>query len=82
MVSFNRVLISIELFGFWLFMSVGPEPVAGQISFVAAGVAAAWSVYNGIKWHFAHRDGEGAAWCVIGVMVFLGLTARWLVHAA
>ena len=36
-------------------------------------------MYNGIKWHFAKKDGEGLAWTVIGAMVFAGLSARWLV---
>ena len=81
MVRLNRTLLSVELFGFWYFLAKGPEPIAGQISFLIASVAAAWSVYNGLKWHFTKRDGEGAAWAAIGALVFLGLTARWLVQA-
>ncbi len=82
MVALNRALIGIELFCFWYFLSAGPEPVVGQATFIAASVAAAWSVYNGVKWHFAKRDGEGLAWAIIGALVFLGLTARWLVEVA
>ncbi len=61
MVPLNRALIGIELFCFWYFLSAGPEPVVGQATFIAASVAAAWSIYNGFKWHFAKRDGEGLA---------------------
>lgn len=80
MVSLNRALIGVELFGYWYFLSVGPGPVLGRASFIVASVAAAFSVYNGVKWHFIKRDGEGMAWAVLGSLVFLGLTARWLVH--
>ena len=82
MVSFNRAMLTVELFGFWYFLSAGPDSMLGRASFIVASVAAAWSVYNGVKWHFAKRDGEGIAWAVIGAMVFLGLTARWLVQVA
>ena len=80
MLLFNRALIAVQLFCFWYFLGEGPAPVLGQASFIVASVAAAWSVYNGIKWHFAKRDGEGLAWAVIGALVFLGLTGRWLVQ--
>ena len=87
MVAFNRAMISVQLAGFWTFLSLGPgsrqDPsgqAMGMVSFVVASVAAAWSIYNGVKWHFAKRDGEGLAWAVIGTLVFLGLTARWLVQ--
>ena len=82
MVQFNRALIFVELFCFWYFLDAGPEPLLGQMTFIAAALGGAWSVYNGVKWHFDRRDGEGLAWAVIGAMVFLGLTARWLVEVA
>ncbi len=82
MVSFNRLMLIVELFCYWFFLSSGPEPIAGKVSHIIGSIAAAWSVYNGIKWHFRTRDGEGMAWAVIGAMVFLGLTGRWLVAAA
>lgn len=82
MVNLNRALIGIELFCFWYFLSAGPRAVLGQVTFVGASVAGVFSIYNGTKWHFAKHDGEGLAWAVIGLLVFLGLTARWLVQVA
>jgi len=82
MVALNRALIGIELFCFWYFLIAGSGPVLGQVTFVGASVAGAFSIYNGIKWHFAKHDGEGLAWAVIGLLVFLGLTSRWLVEVA
>lgn len=82
MVKLNRTLLAVELFCFWYFLSTGPEPVPGLVSFLVASIAAAWSVFNGVKWHFAKRDGEGLAWAAIGALVFVGLTARWLVEVA
>ena len=80
MIPLNRALIGVELFCYWYFLSTGFSPLLGQASFVLASVSATWSIYNGIKWHFAKRDGEGLAWAVLGGIVFLGLTARWLVE--
>ena len=82
MIWLNRSLIAVELFCFWYFLSTGPAPLSGQVTFLVSSAAAAWSIYNGIKWHFAKRDGEGLAWAAIGVLVFLGLTARWLIKVA
>ncbi len=82
MVEFNRILLFVELFCFWYFLGNGPEPVLGQVTFLVASLGGAWSIYNGIKWHFAKPDGEGLAWSVIGTLVFVGLTARWLVEVA
>ncbi len=81
MVQFNRFLLSIELFCYWYFLAQGPVPIAGRVMHVIGSVAAAWSIYNGLKWHFKAKDGEGLAWAVIGGLVFLGLSARWLVAA-
>ena len=80
MVQFNRILLSIELFCYWWFLAQGPV-MAGKLAHVIGSVAAAWSIYNGVKWHFKIKDGEGLAWAAIGGLVFLGLTARWLVAA-
>ena len=79
MVNFNRLMLAVELFCYWLFLSSGFEPIEGKIAHIIGSVACAWSVYNGIKWHYDKRDGEGLAWAVIGAMVFVGLSARWLV---
>jgi len=81
MVKFNRGMLSAQLFCYWYFLANGPESVDGMASHIIGSVAAAWSVYDGIKWHYKTRDGEGLAWAVIGTLVFLGLTARWLVSA-
>jgi len=79
MLTFNRLLIAAELFCYWLFLSTGFESIEGKIAHMIGSVACAWSVYNGIKWHYNKKDGEGLAWAVIGSMVFIGLSARWLV---
>lgn len=81
MVQFNRFLLTIELFCYWYFLAQGPEPLAGKLAHIGGSVAAAWSIYNGLKWHFKTRDGEGLAWAAIGGLVFIGLSARWLVAA-
>jgi len=81
MVSFNRLMLSVELFCYWYFLSEGPSTIAGKGAHVLGSVAAAWSIYNGIKWHFHTRDGEGMAWAVIGGLVFTGLSVRWLIEA-
>jgi len=88
MVAFNRSLLSVELFCFWWFLAsdvklpMGPDPTIELVAFLVGSLAAGWSVYNGIKWHFSQKDGEGLAWACIGCMVFLGLTARLLVAVA
>ena len=82
MVVLNRLLLAAELFCYWAFLSLGFEPTAGKVAHVIGSVACAWSIYNGVKWHFEKRDGEGFAWAVIGALVFLGLTARWLVEVS
>ncbi len=79
MVQLNRFMLAVELFCYWLFLSAGFEPVMGKIAHFIGTVACAWSVYNGIKWHYKIKDGEGLAWTVIGSMVFAGFSARWLV---
>jgi len=79
MVNANRVMLAVELFCYWLFLTTGFEPVEGKIAHVVGTVACAWSVYNGIKWHYKMKDGEGLSWAVIGGLVFAGFTARWLV---
>ncbi len=82
MVQINRLLLAIALFCYWYFLSSGFEPIAGKITHIIGTVAAAWSVYNGTKWQFRMKDGEGLAWAIIGAMIFLGFTARWLVAVA
>ncbi len=79
MVALNRALLAVQLFCYWWFLSSGFEPAGGKVAHAVGSVACAWSMYNGIKWHFAKKDGEGLAWTVIGAMVFAGLSARWLV---
>ena len=69
-----------ELLCYLYFLGTGFRSLSGQASFFFASVFAVWSIYNGIKWHFAKRDGEGLAWAVVGGIVFLGLTARGLVE--
>ncbi len=79
MIKFNRLMIAVELFCYWLFLAKGIEPIEGKFAHMIGSVACAWSVYNGIKWHYSKKDGEGLSWEVIGSMVFIGLSARWLV---
>jgi hypothetical protein len=79
MVNFNRSMLAVELFCYWYFLSTGFQPVLGIASHVLGTVACAWSMYNGIKWHYKVKDGEGLAWAVIGGMVFVGFSARWLI---
>ncbi len=88
MVAFNRAMLPVELFCFWWFLAsdvklpMGPDPTFELATFLVGSLAAGWSVYNGIKWHFIQKDGEGLAWACIGCLVFLGLTARVLVAVA
>ena len=79
MVNFNRGMLAVELFCYWLFLSSGFEPVEGKIAHFVGTVACAYSVYNGIKWHYKMKDGEGLSWATIGGLVFVGFSARWLV---
>lgn len=79
MVKLNRFLLSVELFSYWLFLYAGIEPVYGKIASFAGTYTCAWSIYNGIKWHYKTKDGEGLAWAVIGILVFAGFSVRWLV---
>ncbi len=79
MLQLNRFLLAVELFCYWWFLSSGFEPVFGKIAHSIGTVACAWSIYNGIKWHYKNQDGEGLAWAVIGSLVFAGFSARWLV---
>jgi hypothetical protein len=72
-------MLAVELFCYWLFLSSGFEPVEGKIAHFVGTVACAYSVYNGIKWHYKMKDGEGLAWAAIGTLVFIGFSARWLV---
>ena len=80
MIPLNRALIGVELLCYQYFFAQGFRSHSGELSFLLANVFAVWSIYNGIKWHFAKRDGEGLAWAVVGGIVFLGLTARGLVE--
>lgn len=79
MVNFNRGMLAVELFCYWLFLASGSEPVEGKITHIVGTVACAFSIYNGIKWHYKMKDGEGLAWAAIGALVFIGFSARWLV---
>lgn len=81
MVSFNRLLLSVELFCYWYFLAQGPVTILGKAAHILGSIAAAWSIYNGCKWHFNKKDGEGLAWVVIGGLVFAGLSVRWLIEA-
>jgi hypothetical protein len=72
-------MLMLQLFCYWYFLANGPGSSAGMATHVGGSVLAAWSIYNGVKWHFKVKDGEGLAWAIIGGLVFLGLTARWLV---
>ena len=79
MVHFNRGILAVELFCYWLFLASGFEAVEGKITHIVGTAACAWSIYNGIKWHYKMKDGEGFAWAAIGTLVFIGFSARWLV---
>lgn len=76
-------MLAVELFCYWYFISGSFKPVLGIvlgiISHFVGTIACVWSVYNGIKWHYKMKDGEGLAWAVIGGMVFVGFSARWLI---
>lgn len=79
MVQFNRSLLAVVLFCYWYFLSAGFQPVLGIVSHFVGTIACVWSLYNGIKWHYKMKDGEGLAWAVIGGLVFVGFSARWLI---
>ena len=79
MVNFNRGMLAVELFCYWWFLGSGFPPGPAIIAHFVGTVACAWSVYNGIKWHYKMKDGEGLAWAVIGGLVFAGFSVRWLV---
>lgn len=80
MIQFNRIMLAVELFCYWYFLANGPASVRGMAAHILGSVAAAWSIYNGSKRHFAIKDGEGLAWAIIGGLVFVGLSLRWLVE--
>jgi hypothetical protein len=62
-----------------LFLSTGFGPIEGKIAHFVGTVACAMSIYNGMKWHFKVKDGEGLSWVIIGGLIFVGFSARWLI---
>ena len=82
MLKLNRFMLALHLFCYWWFLASGFEPAHGKIAHFAGTFACAWSIYNGIMRHYQSKDGEGIAWAVIGSLVFVGFSARWLVAVA
>lgn len=82
MLQLNRFMIAVELFCYWWFLASGFEPVLGKLAHFLGTFVCAWSIYNGLMRHHQNKDGEGLAWAVIGGLVFIGFSARWLVAVA
>jgi len=80
--ALNRIMLSLELFCYWYFLSAGFGSIGGKITFFIGSFLSAWSIYNGIKWHYSAKDGEGLSWAVIGILTFAGLSVRWLITVA
>ena len=78
MVTVYRILIGVQLFCYWLFLAKGFVGI-GKLAHVLGTVACVWSIYSGIIRHYKLKDGEGLAWAIIGALVFVGFSARWLV---
>ncbi len=82
MLQLNRTMLAAQLFCYWWFLATGFEPILGKLAHFVGTFTCVWSIYNGAIWHYKTKDGEGMAWIIVGVMVFIGFSARWLIAVA
>ncbi len=79
MKKYQNWMLSIQLFAYWYAIAGGYDTPVGIVLFVIAAVLSVLSIRTGLVSFINDREGEGLALAVVGILVFVGLTARWFV---
>ena len=72
-------ILPLELFAYWYTVAAGFETIFGVLAFLIAAVLCVLSIRKGCRSYVSDGEGEGLALAVVGILIFVGLTARWLV---